>query len=125
VIGLYSLLETSFTGHLIGDNAYWPKRDKRKALEEKGITVTAATRDDWHIRNSPQVASRISKVRYVIERRIHLFNEQFHAHRTLCRSRKHYLARRWTKAVAYNVTRYINSKNNWNYESVIHFQIAS
>jgi len=125
VMGLYSLLETSFVGHLLGDNSYWPKPPKRKALQEKGITVTAATREDWHFQHSPEVAAALSKTRYSIERRFSMFNEQFHADRTLCRSPKHYFARRWTKALAHNASRYINAKNGLPHDSVQHFHIAA
>lgn len=109
VNGLYALLKTDFQGHLLGDNAYWPKANKRSKLAEKNITVTADTRSNWHIQNPPEEQGLLDTWRGRVERRIGLFNTQFHAGRTLCRSLKHYLARRWTKTCAHNFSRHLNS----------------
>jgi hypothetical protein len=124
VMGLYDLLTTTFTGHLIGDSGYWPKPKPRAALAAKGITITAATCKAWHYQNPPEVAKLIDKHRQPVERNVGLFDQQFHAGRTFCRSLKHYCARRWTKALAHNLSRYLNSKHKWPRESLIHFRIA-
>jgi hypothetical protein len=125
VQGLYALLETSFSGTLLGDTAYWPRPDKRQELARHGIQVFADTDRRWRFQHTPQVAALIDEYRHRIERWTSLFNQQFHADRTLCRSVKHYVARRWTKALAYDVSRYINAANRWPLESVQHFHLAS
>jgi len=125
VQGLYALLESSFEGLLVGDGGYWPKIAPRKALAAKGIQVIAATCANWHFQNPPEIAELINKHRRPIERVIGLFDQQFNAAKTLCRSPKHYHARRWTKALAHNVSRYINAKNTWPIESTAHFRAAS
>lgn len=40
VNGLYALLKTTFEGHLLGDNAYWPKAKKRSKLAARQVTIT-------------------------------------------------------------------------------------
>ena len=124
VMGLYDLLNTTFSGHLIGDSCYWPKAKRRAALADKGITITAATCKAWHYQNPPDVSELINKHRQPVERLVALFNHQFHAGRTRCRSPKHYYARRWTKALAHNLSRYMNSVHTWPLESVAHFRLA-
>jgi hypothetical protein len=34
-------LATAFEGHLLGDNAYWPRGPKRDELAQQGVHVTA------------------------------------------------------------------------------------
>jgi len=123
--GLYGLLRTTFRGHLLGDNAYWPKPLKRESLAHRGITVAAATRADWKVRNTPQDQALLNRWRGSVERRIGLFDRQFNALRTLCRSRRHYEARRWTKALSHNLSRHLNGKLRRPLESVAHFRLAA
>jgi hypothetical protein len=125
VQGLYALLKTSFKGHLLGDNAYWPKDEMRSRLHKKGVTVTAQTRSNWRFQYPAQQKRWLKRNRSKIERRIGLFDVQFHAGRTLCRSLKHYLARRWTKALAHNCSRHINQSHCFPLESVLHFHLAA
>jgi hypothetical protein len=124
VIGLYDLLTTAFTGHLIGDSGYWPKPKPRAALEARGITVTAGTCKAWHYQNPPEIAELIDNHRRPVERIIGLYNQHFHAGTTRCRSPKHYHARRWTKALAHDLSLYINYTNHWPLESLVHFRLA-
>ena len=122
---LYALLKTDFKGHLLGDNAYWPKANKRSRLAKKEITVTAATRSNWHIKNPPEEQELLDTWRGRVERRIGLFNTQFHAGRTLCRSLKHYYARRWAKVFTHNVSRHLNTQLDRPEESLMHYQLAA
>jgi hypothetical protein len=122
---LYALLKTSFEGHLLGDNAYWPNKKKRERLERKNVRVTAASRSNWKFQYPASVEKRLRKHRGGVERRIGLFDKQFHAGRTLCRSAKHYHARRWTKALAHNTSRHINADLDLSKESVAHFNRAA
>lgn len=123
--GLYALLKTSFHGSLLGDNAYWPRPEKRTALERHEIYVTAATRSNWTYRHPPCIEAQLRQHRPPVERRIGKFNAQFHAHRTLCRSRKHYEARRWTKALAHNTSRHVNATLDRPEETYLHFHSAA
>ena len=123
-MGLYDLLTTAFAGHLIGDSGYWPKAKPRAALAAKGITIDAATCPKWTFQNPPKTAELINSHRRPVERIIGLYNQQFHAGTTRCRSPKHYHARRWTKALAHNLSLYINYTNNWPLESLVHFRLA-
>lgn len=125
VQGLYGLLRTQFRGHLVGDNAYWPRPDMREKLKAHGITVAAATKPQWAMHNPAELQRflRINCKR--MERRIALFNTQFHAARTLCRSRKHFEARRWTKALALNLSRHLNQELKQPLESTAHFRLAA
>lgn len=125
VNGLYALLKTTFQGHLLGDNAYWPKAKKRSRLAEKGITITADTRSNWHVKNPSKEQDLLDTWRGSVERRIGLFDAQFHAGRTLCRSLKHYHARRWTKTLAHNFSRHLNDELDKPKESVMHYQLAA
>lgn len=107
--GLYALLSTSFAGCLLADNGYWPNRKKREALLKKGVKVIAAARRNGKKAvNTPEEKKLLKTWRGQVERRIGLFDTQFHAGRTLCRSEKHYRARRWAKALAHNASRHIN-----------------
>jgi hypothetical protein len=125
VQGLYGLLKTTFHGHLLGDNAYWPKAAKREALARKGITVTAATRSNWKVRNTAEETALLKQWRGKVERRIGLFDAQFYAGRTLCRSPRHYEARRWFKVLSHNLSRHLNCKLRRPRESVAHFRLAA
>lgn len=124
VNGLYALLRDSFAGHLVGDNAYWPKEQKRMALAEHGVTITAATRSNWTIEQTAWEKALL-KQRGEIERFLALFNRQFHADRTLNRSRRHYLARRWAKAAAHNAARLLNHRLHLPKEAYQHFHLAA
>jgi hypothetical protein len=123
--GLYGLLRTTFHGHLLGDNAYWPRADKRQALARKGITVAAATKKTWKVKNTPEDEALLQQWRGSVERRIGLFDRQFNAPRTLCHSRRHYEARRWTKVLSHNLSRHLNGKLRRPLESVAHFRLAA
>jgi hypothetical protein len=125
VQGLYGLMRTTFHGHLVGDNAYWPKAAKREALARRGIPVTAATRSNWKIENTAEEKARLKQWRGKVERRIGLFDRPFNAGRTLCRSRRHYEARRWTKVLSHNLSRHVNRKLRRPRESVAHFHLAA
>jgi hypothetical protein len=125
VNGLYALLKTSFQGHLLGDNAYWPKSKKRSKLAEQGVTVTADTRSNWHVKNPQKEQKLLDAWRGTVERRIGLFDVQFHAGKTLCRSPKHYHARRWVKTLAHNFSRHLNNKLDKPKESVMHYHLAA
>ena len=125
VNGLYALLHTTFKGALLGDSAYQPNPTMNEKLHAQGIRAHAEQKANakeprpeylrqWlHVRRSP------------IERHIALFNEQFAAGRTLNRSVRHFLARRWTKALAHNCSRYINLANQLPVASVRHFHAAA
>ena len=123
--GLYALLKTAFQGQLIGDNAYWPSKAMRPRLAEAGITVSAASRSNWHFQYPPELRAGLDQQRKQVDRRISLFNTQFHAHRTLCRSLRRYQARRAFKALAHNSSRHINAVANLPSESVAHFRLAA
>lgn len=125
VQGLYALLETAFRGHLLGDNAYWPRPDKRRQLARQQITVTADVRGGWHVSNPPDEQALLKAHRHKVERWIGLFDAQFHGHRTRCRSRRHYEARRWTKTLAHNLSRHVNREHGLPKESVAHFVRAA
>jgi hypothetical protein len=125
VNGLYTLLQTSFTGHLLGDNAYTPTPHKRAELAAHGIQVTAQARSNAKQQLSPRQRRFVHKWRSKIERRIALFNRQFHADRTLCRSYKHYCARRSAKALAHNTSRVVNDRHHCSRESLAHFHLAA
>jgi len=118
VHGLYALLKTGFAGALLGDCAYQPNPSKDLKLRAQGIHMHAAQKANAkHPR--PQFLRRwLHRRRSPVERRIGLFNTQFSAQRTLNRSARHYLARRWTKALAHNCSRHINGKLKLRVESV-------
>jgi len=108
--GLYALLSTSFAGCLLADNGYWPNPKKREALLENGVQVIAAARSNGKKAvNTPEEKKLLKEWRGRVERRIGLFDKQFHAGRTLCRSEKHYRARRWAKVLTHNASRHINA----------------
>jgi hypothetical protein len=125
VHGLYELVKTVFQGHLLGDSGYWPKPKKRAELLEHGIKITAATRKSFIVKNHPQDQRLLDEWRSSIERRISLFNTQFHADRSLCRSLKHYYARRGAKILTHNLSRHLNPKLNKPKESLMHYQLAA
>ena len=125
VQGLYSFLETSFRGCLLADNGYWPKQDKRVELEEHGIIIIACTRSNQKYRHTQNDAALLKKHRPHVERFIGLFDQQFNATKTRCRSFKNYVARRWTKALAHNASRFINIENDWPINSVTHLRKVS
>lgn len=122
--GLYALLKTAFKGKLLGDNAYWPRKAMREKLEAKGIPVMAESRSNWKFQYAPRTKKWLKKRRGRVERRIGLFDKQFHAGSTLCRSAKHYHARRWTKALAHNLSRHVNAARKLPAESMAHFRLA-
>jgi hypothetical protein len=125
VQGLYALLNTTFRGHLIGDNAYWPREEMDHALIRHGICMTAKTREGFKFEYPACFRDELKRERAHIERRISLFNIQFHAGRTLNRSKHHYLARRWTKALAHNLTREINASFGLPLESIASFRAVA
>lgn len=125
VQGLYALLNTTFRGHLIGDNAYWPQEKMDRALIRSGICMTANTREGFKFQYPAFFREELKHERARIERRISLFNSQFHAGRTLNRAEHHYLARRWTKALAHNLTRDINAHFGLPVESIASFRAVA
>jgi len=125
VQGLYQLLETSFEGALLGDNAYWPREEMRVKLAGKRVEVWAESRSNWKFQYPPITRKWLKTLRGRVERRIGLFDSQFNAGRTLCRSSKHYDARRWTKALAHNCSRHINTVRHLPGESCAHFRLAA
>jgi hypothetical protein len=126
VQGLYTLLTTTFRGRLLGDNAYWPSKLMRPKLANHGIVVIAASRSNWKFQYAPPVRRWLRRTRGRVERRIGLFNDQFHAGRTRCRNADNYRARRWMKAAMHNCSRYINARLDMPVvESVQHFHLAA
>jgi len=125
VQGLYGLIKTSFRGLLVGDNAYWPRREKREGLEASGIYILAGTRSDQHFRHPHALAACIKRRCSDLDRWISLFNNEFHGDRTLCRNPRHYLARRCTKAFAFNAARRINQALALPRESFMHFHLVA
>lgn len=125
VNGLYALLKTAFKGTLIGDSAYQPNLKKRAELDRQGIRVHAIPKSNAKLPLAPALVDWLHERRAPIERRIGLFDEQFNAHRTLNRAERHYLARRLTKALAHNISRHINVKNNRPKERVAYLRYAA
>lgn len=125
VNGLYALLKTAFKGTLIGDSAYQPNANKRAALNQQGIRVHAIPKSNAKLPLAPVLVDWLHERRSPIERRIGLFNEQFNAHRTLNRSEKHYRARRLAKAMAHNISRNINIKNDRPMDRVAYMRYAA
>ena len=125
VNGLYALLKTSFKGTLLADAGYLPKKKKREQLEAHGITTHAQKRSNMKDQHCAYIKQWLHKKRSAIERRISLFDQQFHAVRTLNRSATHYHARRWTKALSHNCSRHINQDNQLPLHSVAHFHAAA
>jgi len=125
VNGLYCLLYTSFRGRLLADNAYTPGRKLDAELREHQIQVVAQTRKDSRLPLPPQTGRFVKANRGRVERRISLFNQQFHANRTLCRSSRHYVARRWFKALGHDLSRFLNPKLHRRGEGMLHFRVAA
>jgi hypothetical protein len=125
VQGLYGLLQTTFRGHLLGDNAYWPSEAKRETLAGRGLTVTAADRSNYKVPNSAEEKALLKRWRGGIERLIALFDQQFHADRTRCRSPRHYEARRWMKVLSHNLSRHLNDQFHQPHESLAHYRVAA
>ena len=125
VNGLYALLKTAFKGTLIGDSAYQPNQKKRAELNQQGIQVHAIPKSNAKLPLAPLLVDWLHERRAPIERRIGLFDQQFNAHRTLNRAERHYLARRLTKAIAHNISRHINVKNNIPKERVAYMRYAA
>jgi len=125
VNGLYALLKTSFRGALLGDCAYQPNKTKAAQLEAHGIRVHAAQKSNAKHPRPAFSRKWLHQRRSKIERRIGLFDAQYHAARTLNRSGRHYEARRWTKALAHNCARHINALRHLPLESVAHFNAAA
>jgi hypothetical protein len=123
--GLYALLKTTFQGALLADNGYWPRVEKREELAEQGVTVLACTRGNWKFRHTPEDAALLKQHRPHVERFVGLFGRQFFAARTLNRSQRNYLARRWCKALAHNGSRFINHRKGWKIDSVAHIRRVS
>lgn len=125
VQGLYALLKSSLRGLVLGDNAYTPRPEKARKLADVGIEVIAAQRSDAVERHPKLVRILLKDWRRRVERRIALFDEQFNASDTLCRSPQHYRARRWMKVLAHNLSRLLNSLNHLKRESVAHYRLAA
>jgi len=123
--GLYALLQTDFQGRLLADNGYWPNPEKKQELLAHGIEVIAQTRMNMTFQYPEHVEEWLQKKRGAIERRIGLFNQQFNAGRTLCRSKKHYEARRCCKALAHNGSRHLNRQFGRPMESLAHYRAAA
>jgi hypothetical protein len=125
VNGLYALLKTPFQGALLGDSAYQPNPTKKEQLNARGIRIHAEQKSNAKQPRPAILREWIHARRSKIERRIGLFDKQFHAERTLNRSVRHYHARRWTKALAHNCSRRLNAARHWPAESVAHFHSAA
>lgn len=125
VNGLYALLKTPFRGALLADCAYQPRTSKAAQLEAQGIRVHAAQKSNAKNPRPEVLRDWLHQRRSKIERQIALFDQQFHAGRTLNRSPEHYEARRWTKALAHNTARQINAEQGLPLESVAHFNAAA
>lgn len=125
VQGLYCLLYTSFRGRLLGDSAYTPGRRLDAELREQNIQVVAQTRKNSRLPLPPRTRRFVKVNRSRVERRISLFDHQFHADRTLCRSARHYMARRWFKALGHNISRLLNPKLHRRDEAMLHFRAAA
>ena len=125
VQGLYALLRTSFRGRLFADNAYTPGAKLDQHLRAREIFVVAQSRKDSRCPLPPRTRAFVHTHRSRVERRIGLFNRQFGAGRTLCRSKRHYCARSWFKVLAHNLSRYLNPKLRYSAERMLHFQLAA
>jgi len=125
VQGLYALLKTPFKGHLLGDNAYWPRHDQDPKLLKRGIVMTAQTRKGFSFEYESIFKQELHRTRSYVERRIAIFNKQFHADRTLNRSKPHYVARRWCKVAAHNLSRHLNKLFGTPPESCAHFRAVA
>ena len=87
--------------------------------------MTAATCSNWKAHNTAQEKALLKQWRGKVERRIGLLDQQFNAGRTLCRSRRHYEARRWAKVLSHNLSRHLNRKLRRPRESVAHFRLVA
>ena len=125
VQGLYALLKTSFQGALLGDCAYQPNPTQEAQLRTHGIRMHAAQKSNARQPRPAYLRKWLHDRRGKVERRIGLFDDQFCAQRTLNRSLRHFLARRWTKALAHNCSRHINAARHLPLESVAHFHAAA
>ena len=110
VRGLYALLETEFSGTLLGDNAYWPRKEKREELLRHGIEVVAESRSNWKFQYPKITRAWLNTLRGRaaggrtssdgvggrVERRIGLFDGQMNAGATRNRNPRRLLGRRWT-----------------------------
>lgn len=123
--GLYALMETSFEGTLVGDNGYWTDEDDRRMMFDGGLRVAAFPKSNQHAQYLPITGATLRGVRGRVERRIGLFDRQFHAGRTLNRSRRHYIARRLAKAAAHNSSRRISTAKDLPTDSVEHFRLCA
>lgn len=118
VHGLYALMETSFRGTLVGDNGCWTGERNRRKLFDGGLKVAAFPRSNQHARYLPITGAVLRGVCGRVERRIGLYDQQFHAGKTANRSRRHYIARRLAKAAAHNSYR----RTAWNTSVCVHEQ---
>ena len=125
VHGAYALLKTAFTGVFYADNAYTPKASEREKLLAKGIHICAVPKQNAKLPLAPCLDAYLRKERGVIERFIALYNQQFHAGRTLNRSVRHYLARRAFKLLSHNCSRVTNAALQRSIHSVAHFHAAA
>lgn len=125
VNGIYALLKTAFKGTLIGDSAYQPNATQRAKLNQQSIWVHAIPKSNAKLPLAPVLVDWLHERRAPIERRIGLFDAQFNAHRTLNRAERHYRARRLTKALAHNISRHINVKNDRPKERVAYLRYAA
>lgn len=125
VNGLYALLKTSFKGALLGDSAYQPNAAKDEQLRRQDIRMHAEQKSNAKQPRPEPLRQWLHARRSRIERRIGLFDQQFHADRTLNRSLRHYHARRWTKVLTHNLSRHINRAHAFPLESVAHFNAAA
>jgi len=86
--------------------------------------VTAATRSNWTLQNSAEEDALLKRWRGQAERRLGLFDQQFHADRTRCRSRRHHGARRWIKVLSHNLSRHLNGHLGRPPELLAHFRLV-
>jgi hypothetical protein len=125
VNGLYALLTTAFKGALLGDSAYQPNKTKAPELQAHGIHMHAEQKSNAKQPRPAALRDWLHARRSRVERRIGLFDFQFHAQKTLNHAVRHYHARRWAKALAHNCSRHINASHRFPFESVAHFNAAA
>jgi hypothetical protein len=125
VHGLHALLRTDFRGTLFGDNAYTPGKKLMPELQAHGIQIIAQTRKDSRTPLPAETRAFVHDKRCRVERRIGLFCRQFAAGRTLCRSQRHYEARRWFKLLCHNLSRHLNPLLGRAPERMLHFRVVA
>jgi hypothetical protein len=68
VNGLYALLDNTFKGTLLADNAYTPKASKREELSQHGIRIHAVPRRNARLPLAPCLVQWLRHRRSPLER---------------------------------------------------------